>query len=72
MFDTIQFQISGLQIQKSNDKEYRVTYVANLTGKINKQNLKNEEKASVTDTISITADGPRIAKTAGATMWNKK
>lgn len=72
VFDTIQFQIQGLQIQKTSDTEYRASYTALLTGRINRQNLKHEDKASVTDTVSITPEGPRISKTSGGNLWSKK
>ena len=72
VFDTIQFQIQGLQIQKASDTEYKASYTALLTGRINRNNLRHEDKASVTDTVAITPEGPRITKTSGNNLWNKK
>lgn len=71
VFDTIQFQIQGLQIQKSGANDYRVTYQTSLTGKNLKRNLQHQDKANITDTVVIGTDGPRITKTAGGSLAAK-
>lgn len=67
-FDTIQFQVQGLQIQKSGAVEYRVTYQTSLTAKIGKTNQQRQEKSAITDTVVVGADGPKITRTAGGSL----
>jgi hypothetical protein len=65
VFDTIQFRIEGLQVRNAAPGTYTASYSATLSGRINRLNIKHEETSSVTDTVLMTPDGPRISKTAG-------
>jgi hypothetical protein len=65
VFDTIQFRIEGLQVRTVAPGTFTVNYSATLSGRINRLNVKHEETSSVTDTVAMTPDGPRISKTAG-------
>lgn len=68
LFDTIQFKISGLNIQRVGS-EYQVTYTTSLSGRINRLKKSHEDSATVTDTVTMTPHGPIIRRTSGSTVW---
>lgn len=69
-FDTIQFKMEGLQIQKSGTDTFNVSYAASLSGKNSKQKI--DDRVSVQDVVKITAEGPRIVKTTGSIVIKAK
>lgn len=71
-FDTIQFKMESLQVQKASADTFNVSYSAVLSGKSSKQNLKVDDKIAVQDVVKITTDGPRIVKTTGSIVMKTK
>ena len=71
-FDSIQFKMDGLQIQKAGTDSFNVTYSASLSGKSSKQNLKVDDRVNIQDLVKITAEGPRIVKTTGSVVMKPK
>lgn len=71
-FDSIQFKMEGLQIQKAGPDSFNVSYSASLSGKSNKQNLKVDDRVNIQDVVKITAEGPRIVKTTGSVVMKPK
>ncbi len=65
LFDTISFTISGLSIQAVSEGVFQAKYSAHLIGTLRRGNIRHEEKSDVTDTITITAEGPVITHTTG-------
>jgi hypothetical protein len=71
-FDSIQFKMEGLQIQKAGPDSFNVSYSASLSGKSSKQNLKVDDRVNIQDVVKITAEGPRIVKTTGSVVMKPK
>jgi hypothetical protein len=71
-FDTIQFKMDGLQVQKSGTDSFNVSYSAVLSAKNSKQNQKVDDRVNVQDVVKITGDGPRIFKTTGSIVIKPK
>ena len=67
-FDTVQFKLEGLQVQKAGADTFNVSYAVSLSGRNAKQNLKVDQRTSVQDVVKITADGPRIVKSTGSVL----
>lgn len=64
VFESIAFKISGMSIQRVGT-DYQVSYQASLTGRIPRTQKAHEDKSRIVDTVIITPDGPRIARTSG-------
>jgi len=71
-FDSIQFKIEGLQIQKTAADSFNVSYAAILNARSSKQNLKVDDRINIQDVVKITAEGPRIVKTTGSLVMKPK
>lgn len=71
VFDSIEFKISGLGVQRVDDG-YQVKYNAQLTGRIRRLQKVHQESSDVTDRVILTPDGPRIQKTTGGQAWTSR
>lgn len=71
VFDSIKMDIQSLQIRPLGDGTYQANYTSLLTGSIRQNDIKHEEKSSQADTVVITPQGAKIAKTSGSTAWVK-
>ncbi len=68
-FDEIKCTIQSLQVQKSADGKYKVSYDFTLSGKNAKKNLKQEEKSRVSEEVTIEGGKPKIMKTLSGRFW---
>lgn len=66
LFDSISFTITGLTIQPVSEGVFQAKYSVRLVGIISRRNIRHEETSQVTDTITITAEGPVITHTTGS------
>lgn len=70
VFDSIEFKLEGLTISRAG-KDFAIAYTVKMTGRIRQLKSTHEEKSTVKDLVSVTADGPRIVKTSGGRIWMK-
>jgi len=70
VFNEIRFNISNLNIEKSSDGKYKVSYDVTITGRIYENNIKHEEKSSVSELVVIDSSGRvRIYRTLNGRFW---
>lgn len=70
IFDSVQFKVEALQIQKTGADSFNVSYAAILSGKNSKQKI--DDRINIQDVVKITAEGPRIVKTTGSVVMKPK
>lgn len=69
MYDQVRFVIGPLTITKFGEN-YRVSYDVTITGRVFDNDLKHEEKSTVTEEVAIDAKGKaRIIRTTTGRFW---
>lgn len=70
IFNSIQFQITGLNITPQQAHLYLVSYNVAITSRIYNRNLKHVEQSEVSEVVRINEDGKaRIARTPAGRFW---
>lgn len=73
VFDEIQMQISGLNVQSSGNNRFQVSYETLITGRIFADGLEHEEKSSVTEEVEVSPSGEvKIIRTPQGRFWYVK
>lgn len=70
VFDSIQYNISGLNVQKFNENIYNVSYDVEIIGNMYNTGIKRNEKSSVSEQVIIDKNGKiKINKTLRGNYW---
>jgi len=72
VFDDITYNISNLTISERPNGEYIVNYTVNIIGEIYDDDIKHEEKSSVSEILKITGSKVKIVRTIGGRFWSIK
>ncbi|TPW20776.1 MAG: hypothetical protein FD126_1351 [Elusimicrobia bacterium] len=68
VFNELKCAITNVQASKSGQR-YKVTYEMAITGRIFAQNIKHEEKSSVTEEVAFENGRPVIVRTVTGNFW---
>lgn len=70
VFDEIRYNIQNLKIEKAGEGLYVARYDLAITSRIYKRNLKHEEKASISEEVTVDRTGKaRILRTLEGRFW---
>ena len=70
VFDEIRLEMTNFQVQKQDEKIYRVSYDLLITGRIYNENMTHEEKSSVTEEVIVLPDKKiKISRTPQGRFW---
>ncbi|BCW99411.1 MAG: hypothetical protein KatS3mg024_2238 [Armatimonadota bacterium] len=69
VFNEIRVAVSNVQGQKVGTDRWQVTYDITITGRIFDNNIKHEEKSSVTEEVQLDPRGGKIVKTLQGRFW---
>jgi|GEM_PF-1045311 hypothetical protein len=69
VFNEIRVVVSNVQGQKVGADRWQVTYDITITGRIFDNNIKHEEKSSVTEEVQLDSRGGKIVKTLQGRFW---
>ncbi len=72
VFDEIEYDISGLNIQPMGENRYRVSYNLNIAGQIYDDDITHKEKSSVQEEVLVKNGKVEIEKTLGGRYWSIK
>lgn len=69
VFNEIRVTVSNIQAQKVGTDLWQVSYDITITGRIFENNIKHEEKSSVTEQVQLDSRGGKIVRTLQGRFW---
>lgn len=69
VFNEIRLTVANIQAQKVGEGRWQVTYEITIKGRIFDNNIRHEEKSSVTEEVQLDARGGKIVKTLQGRFW---
>ncbi len=69
VFNEIRVSVSNVQARQSGPDRWQVTYDITITGRIFDNNIRHEEKSSVTEEVRLDSRGGKIVRTLEGRFW---